>query len=169
MDRVTPDQARKGSRAPLGSFPDCGFLALTPWDWSEQRGTRSLFGGPYSYPTLPHPQSQAMSLLPPSQSRASWPAAWYPYCSQRAPLPAPLLFWPSRWLQLPSHPNLRGWGEALRMRKRMGGGFLPQAGEQGLLKWLQQALWCLKDSRKGGEQRLGGSLHGGCRRSWGWG
>lgn len=35
------------------------------------------------------------------------------------------------------------------MRRAVGGGFLPQAGEQELLRWPQQ-LWCLKDTEPGG-------------------
>lgn len=43
----------------------------------------------------------------------------------------------------------------------MGGVFTGLASKQRLLKWLQEAHWCLKDSGEGGGQRYGGSWYGG--------
>lgn len=49
--------------------------------------------------------------------------------------------------------NAYGWG--------VGGVFTSLVGKQRLLKWLQEAHWCLKDSGEGGGQRYGGSWCGG--------
>lgn len=43
----------------------------------------------------------------------------------------------------------------------VGGVFTSLVGKQRLLKWLQEAHWCLKDSGEGGGQRYGGSWCGG--------
>lgn len=131
-----------------------------PWEWlsgsSQEGDTRSS-------PILPPPQSQALWLpLPPNP--VPYPPIPPPSCetncSQRAPLPAALPLWSSRWPP-PLGGGKNGDGE--------GRGLSSQAGKQGLLKWPQQACWYLKDSGEGGGQRLGGSLPGGWWRSWGWG
>lgn len=134
-----------------------------PWEWlsgsSQEGDTRSS-------PILPPPQSQALWLpLPPNP--VPYPPITPPFCetncSQRAPLPAALPLWSSRW---PPHTHTLGGG---KNGDGEGRGFSSQAGKQGLLKWPQQACWYLKDSGEGGGQRLGGSLPGGWWRSWGWG